>query len=73
MNKCQECGIGISDEYSFCTKCNSIKDYRMLGKLNNNLYALRTILEFNLQQEHKAILKWDLQEKKFVIIYMGDK
>lgn len=40
---------------------------RSLGALNNNLYAIRTLLETQLETEHNLLLVWDKENAKFVI------
>jgi len=44
------------------------KIVRALGSLNNNLYALRTMQEFILEQEYERLLHWDKETKRFRII-----
>ena len=39
---------------------------KALGAVNNNLYAIRTILEFQLLKEHNTTIYWDKEEKKFL-------
>jgi hypothetical protein len=40
---------------------------KSIGAVNNNLYAIRTILETMLEKEHKLFLVWDKKEAKFLI------
>lgn len=40
---------------------------KAIGAMNNNLYAIRTILEAQLEKEHKLFLRWDKEESKFLI------
>ena len=40
---------------------------KSLGALNNNLYAIRTLLETQLETEHNLLLVWDKENAKFVI------
>jgi hypothetical protein len=40
---------------------------KSIGAVNNNLYAIRTILAATLEKEHKLFLVWDKKEAKFLI------
>ena len=75
MGKCEDCGADIGDQYVVCVPClnkrkqasngtNQVVDE--LGKLNNNLYAIRTILEDFLKEKGKS-LDWNKEEKRFDI------
>jgi len=75
MKKCN-CGKEIDEKYEMCLDClNKIKQanasqeiIRELGKLNNNLYAQRTIQEYELFMNHNKFLKWDKEDKRFKIV-----
>lgn len=74
---CELCNAPIGEKYRFCLKCSmklkeqpaipEIKDETVnhLQKINNNLYAIRTILEYNLLKDWKKKLIWDKISKKF--------
>jgi hypothetical protein len=40
---------------------------KSLGALNNNLYAIRTLLETQLEIQYGFLLVWDKETAKFVI------
>jgi Txe/YoeB family toxin of Txe-Axe toxin-antitoxin module len=76
------CETQIEDKYKFCMPCvskmkqanqevvaeaNSDEVVKAIGALNNNAYAIRTILEAMLEKQHKLVLRWDKKEVKFVI------
>ena len=76
MHKCEDCDAQIDDNYKVCFPCSNKRKQsnngmnevvRELGKLNNNLYALRTMQEYTLNANFKVNLKWDKENKKFVI------
>lgn len=82
MGKCELCGAEISDQYKFCIACvkqmkkdnadagavNQNADLvKSIGAVNNNLYAIRTILETMLEKDHKLFLVWDKENARFVI------
>lgn len=46
---------------------------KALGAVNNNLYAIRTILEHKLLKENNATLSWDKEEKRFLIFPLKRK
>lgn len=76
MGKCEDCGATIDDNYKVCFNCskkrkaqnNGTKDIvDELGKLNNNLYALRTMQEFMLKKMYDVTLDWNKETKRFDI------
>lgn len=76
MGKCEDCGTEIADNYVVCVPClkkrkqenNGTNEIvRELGKLNNNLYAIRTIAEHFLQEMCEKTLDWNKEEKRFEI------
>lgn len=76
MGKCEDCGTEINDQYKVCFECskkrkaqnNGSKDIvSELGKLNNNLYALRTMGEHFLAELCDKQLDWNREEKRFDI------
>jgi len=75
MGKC-ECGATIDDNYKMCFECskklkqsnNGSKEIvDELGKLNNNLYAIRTIGEAFLKDVANKTLDWNKETKRFDI------
>ena len=77
MGKCEDCGATIDDNYKVCFDCSKKRKQevsgnsevvRELGKLNNNLYALRTIQEAFLEAKLKKKLAWNVVDKRFDII-----
>jgi len=76
MGKCEDCGADIDDNYKVCFPCSNKRKQSNngtsdvvgeLGKLNNNLYALRTMQEFILKETFKHELAWNKKEKRFDI------
>ena len=74
MKKC-DCGKLIDDKYEMCLDClkkikesNASQDIiKELGKINNNLYAIRTIQDYLLFMKHGKHLEWSKEEKRFLI------
>ena len=75
MKKCKTCDNLIDDKYIVCMDClsankeSSSKDsdvVRAIQQTNNNLYALRTILEEFLSEKGK-LLVWNKEKKCFDI------
>lgn len=76
MGKCEDCGTDIEDTYKVCFECskkrkaqsNGSKDIvDELGKLNNNLYAIRTMCEHFLKEIAGKTLDWNKETKRFDI------
>lgn len=72
MNKCQECGVSIADNYKYCIDCNNkLKQsgneeiVRALGAINNNLYAIRRQQEVMLRESYKTKIVWSKSKKDF--------
>lgn len=57
---CKNCQISIPAENTLCIPCG-------LSQINNNLYALRTILEFALKDLMGAKLVWNKEKKLFEV------
>lgn len=73
--KCKDCGVTIDQKYEFCSDCfkkNSSEQnagvINTLQQLNNNLYAIRTILEEIISKQYNEKLVWEKQKKRFEII-----
>jgi len=88
MGSCEDCGTEIDDKYIVCVSClkkrnaankkvaaekGSDQVVSELGKLNNNLYALRTMLEFAIEETFEKKLVWSKKEKRFEIHELGKK
>lgn len=71
MPYCQKCGKPATEGYKYCAPCND--EYKKeqakangqnagvvdaIQKLNNNLYAIRTVLEEILWNDHGGKLVW---------------
>jgi len=75
MKKCN-CGKEIDEKYEMCVDClkkvkqaNASQEIiRELGKLNNNLYALRTIQDYELFMKYGKTIFWDKEDKRFKIV-----
>jgi hypothetical protein len=81
MKKCTTpgCNNQIDEKYLFCLECvkkrpqkkeTSNEELDILSGINNNLYAIRTILEYELtylNSESGVQLKWNKQTKRFEI------
>jgi len=82
MHKCEDCDAQIDDNYKVCFPCSNKRKQsnngtnevvRELGKLNNNLYALRTMQEFMLKEKFGHVLIWNKEEKRFDINKIKEK
>ncbi|HUS51408.1 MAG TPA: hypothetical protein VMZ91_14660 [Candidatus Paceibacterota bacterium] len=78
MKKCEDCETEIDDKYIVCVSClkkrnagnSKAKDgdfVRAIQQNNNNLYAIRTILEKFLE-EKGHLLVWNKKDKCFDIV-----
>lgn len=86
MSFCQNCGKSALEGYKYCKPCND--EYKKknqtnegqtvdaIQKLNNNLYAIRTVLEEILWNDHGGKLVWHKGDgtaaPRFVIEYDAD-
>jgi len=78
VGKCEDCNGDIDDKYIVCVSClkkrnagnSQVKDneiVRAIQQNNNNLYAIRTILECFLKEKENKFLVWNKKEKRFEI------
>lgn len=82
MKKCEDCEAQIDDKYVVCVSCLKKRNAEnanvekgktnadlitALGQINNNLYALRTLAEYELGKKYKKKLAWDKDSKSFLI------
>lgn len=65
MKNCPGCGSKIEDRYDLCSNCYRKKQDEkdseipnLLSNINNNLYAIRTILDEMAYQTSKKRLMW---------------
>lgn len=77
MKQCEDCGKPIEDRYKLCQECNlkrrqeyskeENKDtLKSLSAINNNLYAIRRLLEKQVEKQYNERLEWDKNKKDFV-------
>lgn len=78
MKQCATCDNLIDERYSVCSDCHQkskVKQFKSevsLSHLNNNLYAIRKLLELQVKEKYELILEWDKNKKDFVFKSLHD-
>lgn len=73
LDDCPECGNKKDERYQVCAACHKKRMQAEpksngpseLSKLNNNLYAIRRLLNYQVQMKYGKTLAWNGQKKDF--------